>query len=47
MDSLLLVNGAVYLDVFSCAPYDPLDVAKFATEYFKAAHYQVSVVNRR
>ena len=46
MDSLLLVNDAVYLDVFSCAPYDPQAVAKFAAGYFKAAHYQVSVVNR-
>ena len=40
-------SRAVYLDVFSCAPYDPQDVAKFATDYFKAAHYQVTVVNRR
>jgi hypothetical protein len=38
MDSLLLVNGAVYLDVFSCAPYDPQIVVEFAAGYFKAAH---------
>jgi len=33
-------SRAIYLDVFSCAPYDPEDVAKFATGYFKASHYQ-------
>lgn len=40
-------SRAIYLDVFSCAPYDPQDAAKFAADYFKAAHYQVNVVNRR
>jgi len=40
-------SRAIYLDVFSCAPYDPQDAAKFAAEYFKAAHYQVTSVNRR
>lgn len=38
---------AIYLDVFSCAPYDPEDVAKFAADYFKAARYQLTVVYRR
>jgi S-adenosylmethionine decarboxylase len=38
---------AIYLDVFSCAPYDSEDAAKFAAEYFKAAHYELHVVNRR
>lgn len=40
-------SRAIYLDVFSCAPYDSQDAAKFAADYFKAAHYQVNVVNRR
>jgi len=38
---------AIYLDVFSCAPYEPDDVAKFAAEYFKAARYNINVVYRK
>ena len=38
---------AIYLDVFSCAPYEPEDVAKFAMEYFKAARYNINVVYRK
>ena len=38
---------AIYLDVFSCAPYDPEDVAKFAQEYFKARHYNLNVAYRK
>jgi S-adenosylmethionine/arginine decarboxylase-like enzyme len=30
-------SRAIYLDVFSCAPYDSEDTAKFAADYFKAA----------
>ena len=33
-------SRAIYLDVFSCAPYNSEDVAKFAAEYFKAADLQ-------
>jgi len=40
-------SRAIYLDVFSCAPYDPQDTAKFAADYFKASRYQVNVVHRR
>ena len=40
-------SRAIYLDVFSCAPYDPEDTAQFAAEYFKAARYQVNVTHRR
>ena len=40
-------SRAIYLDVFSCARYDSDDTAKFAAEYFKAARYQLHVVNRR
>ena len=38
---------AIYLDVFSCAPYEPEDVAKFAKEYFKAATYNINVAYRK
>ncbi len=38
---------AIYLDVFSCAPYKPEDVAKFAAEYFKAARYNINVTYRK
>ncbi len=38
---------AIYLDVFSCALYDPEDVAKFAADYFKAVTYNVNVVYRK
>ena len=40
-------SRAIYLDVFSCAPYDPEDAARFAAEYFKAGSYQLTVVPRR
>lgn len=40
-------SRAIYLDVFSCAPYDPEDAAKFAMEYFKSSHYHLNVVQRR
>src|SRR5512146_1317856 len=38
---------AIYLDVFSCAPYQPERVAKFAAEYFKAASYNINVAYRK
>ncbi len=38
---------AIYLDVFSCAPYEPEDVAKFALDYFKGKRYNLHVVERR
>ncbi len=41
------VSRAIYLDVFSCAPYDPEDTAKFAAEYFKADDYTYEVVYRK
>lgn len=31
-------SNATYLDVFSCKPYDPEVVEKFATEYFGGSH---------
>ncbi len=38
---------AIYLDVFSCAPYEPEEVAQFAREYFKAQTYRLNVVYRK
>lgn len=38
---------AIYLDVFSCAPYEPEDVAKFALDYFKGKSYNLSVTERK
>jgi len=40
-------SRAIYLDVFSCAPYSSEDTAKFAAEYFKAARYQFQVAYRK
>ena len=40
-------SRAIYLDVFSCAPYEPEDVAQFAKEYFKASHYNLNVAYRK
>ena len=40
-------SRAIYLDVFSCAPYDPQDVAKFARQYFKAQRYNLKSVERK
>ena len=38
---------AVYLDVFSCAPYDPKDAAEFALSYFKGKRYNLTSVERK
>lgn len=40
-------SRAIYLDVFSCAPYDPEDAAQFAMEFFKADRYITHVTERR
>jgi S-adenosylmethionine/arginine decarboxylase-like enzyme len=40
-------SRAIYLDVFSCAPYESEDAAQFAAEYFKASDYHLEVVYRR
>jgi S-adenosylmethionine/arginine decarboxylase-like enzyme len=40
-------SRAIYLDVFSCAPYDPEDAAQFAAEYFKAMDFTFNVVYRK
>ena len=38
---------AIYLDVFSCARYEPEEVAKFAVEYFKAGTHHINVTYRK
>ena len=40
-------SRAIYLDVFSCALYDPEDAADFAKEYFKASRYEIHVTHRK
>jgi len=40
-------SRAIYLDVFSCAPYEPEEAAKFAMEYFKADRYKLNVAYRQ
>jgi len=40
-------SRTIYLDVFSCAPYEPKDVAGFAAEYFKAKRHELHVVERK
>lgn len=38
---------AIYLDVFSCAPYDPQATAAFAAQFFKAQDFNITVVERQ
>ncbi len=40
-------SRAIYLDVFSCAPYDPKDAAEFALSYFKGQRYSLHTVERK
>lgn len=39
-------SRAIYLDVFSCAPYQPEVVAAYAKEYFKATRLELHVTER-
>ncbi len=40
-------TNAVYLDVFSCKPYDPEIVESFSRKYFEGAHSLLQVNLRR
>jgi len=40
-------SRAIYLDVFSCAPYEPEQVALYAKEYFGADRYNLTSTERR
>jgi S-adenosylmethionine/arginine decarboxylase-like enzyme len=39
-------SRAIYLDVFSCAPYDANDAAAFAARYFGAESFELHTVTR-
>ncbi len=39
-------SHAIYLDVFSCAPYDPEEAAEFAASFFHAQQMRVQIVAR-
>jgi len=39
-------SKAIYLDVFSCAPYVPDEAAAFAAHFFKAKRHKVQIVKR-
>ena len=41
------LTNTVYLDVFSCKPYDPEVVRDFAEHYFKGAHSVIHVNLRK
>ncbi len=38
---------AIYLDVFSCAPYEPQEVVEFAAGFFKAGKHHLHSVVRQ
>lgn len=40
-------TNRVYLDIFSCSPYDPELAAEFAAKWFEAEHYTMDVSIRR
>ena len=40
-------SQAIYLDVFSCAPYEANEVAAFAASFFNAQQCKVQIVERR
>jgi len=39
-------SNAAYIDIFSCKPYDPDDVAQFSREFFGAEFIEVHVARR-
>lgn len=40
-------SRAIYLDVFSCSPYEPAEVASFAARYFRAKRHNLQVIQRK
>ena len=40
------LSNAVYLDVFSCKPYDPEKAGAFAREFFGGTHFSLNVTMR-
>lgn len=41
------LTNTIYLDVFSCKPYDPEKVRAFAQEYFSGTYSNLNVTLRR
>lgn len=39
-------SNAVYIDVFSCKPYDSKQVAEFTQRYFQSEYYTIHVAER-
>ena len=40
------LTNAAYIDVFSCKPYEPNEVADFSKRFFRAASVQLHVLER-
>lgn len=40
------LTNAAYIDVFSCKPYDPDQVARFTKDYFQAEFMEIHVAKR-
>jgi S-adenosylmethionine decarboxylase len=40
------LTNAAYIDIFSCKPYEPDQVARFSTEFFQAESFEMHVVRR-
>ena len=40
------LSNAAYIDIFSCKPYDPDQVARFTREYFEAKFIRKHLVKR-
>ena len=40
------LTNAAYIDVFSCKPYEPNEVADFSNRFFRAESIQVHVLER-
>ena len=40
-------SRAIYLDVFSCAPYNPDEGVAFAARFFKAQRHKLQVIARQ
>ncbi|MBW1721343.1 MAG: S-adenosylmethionine decarboxylase [Deltaproteobacteria bacterium] len=40
------LTNAAYIDIFSCKPYEPDEVARFSKDYFKASSLSIHTVKR-
>ncbi len=41
------LTNSVYINIFSCKPYDPHEAAEFTKEFFKAKSYETNVLLRK